>query len=69
MWRGEPCTRYNCLRHIDKLLSQYEHKINMQVVMQQETRRRGAFSPNRTAKEAFIWEMIYDNAISFYKNE
>lgn len=51
------------------LLSQYEYEIKMQIVFQQERKRRGAFSPNRTPREELIWDSIEENIISSYENE
>ena len=51
------------------LLSNYENEIRMQLLMQQEKKLRGVFSPGRTPREIFLWDMIYDNIISSYKNE
>ncbi|MBE6083786.1 MAG: DUF4180 domain-containing protein [Tissierellaceae bacterium] len=54
---------------LNTLLSQYEDEIKMQIILQQEMRRRQAFFPNRTPREGFIWDMIYQNIISSYENE
>lgn len=54
---------------LNALLLQYEYEIKMQIVLQQEMGRRGIFSPDRTSREKFIWNMIYQNIISSYENE
>ncbi len=54
---------------IDLLLSRYENEIMMKLFMEQEKIRRGIFSPDRSARERYIWEMIGDNIISSYRNE
>lgn len=54
---------------LDSLLSRYENEINIQLLMQQEKVRRGVTSPGRTEREIYLWNMIYENIISSYKNE
>lgn len=54
---------------LSALLSQYEYEIKMQILAQQEIRRRGSFSPARTPREELIWKMIHQNIISSYENE
>jgi Predicted transcriptional regulators len=49
---------------LESMLSQYENEIKMQVMMQQEKELRGTFSPDRTERETYLWEMIHDNLIS-----
>ncbi len=44
-------------------------EIKMQIILQQEMRRRQAFFPNRTPRKGFIWDMICQNIISSCKNE
>ena len=51
------------------LLAGYENEIRMQILVEQEKRRRQPFSPDRTAREVQIWNLIYDNIISSYENE
>lgn len=46
---------------LDTMLIQYESEIKMQILMQQEKKARGNFSPHRTDREEFLWDMIYDN--------
>lgn len=54
---------------LDTLLSRYENEVRVQVLLQQEKKQRGVFSPGRTPREAYIWDKVYDNIISTYKNE
>ncbi len=54
---------------LNTLLSQYEYEVKMQIVMQQEIRRRGTFTSDRTPREKLIWDMIYQNIISAYETE
>ncbi|NPV91008.1 MAG: DUF4180 domain-containing protein [Firmicutes bacterium] len=54
---------------LDDLLLRYENEIRMQILMQQEKSRRGTEAPDRTPREAYLWEMISDNIMSSYKNE
>lgn len=53
---------------LDTLLTGYENEIKMQILMQQGKKNR-EFSPGRTPKESYLWEMIYENIISSYENE
>ena len=54
---------------INTLLSKYENEVRMQILMEQEKKRRKTFSPSRTSREIQIWDFIYDNTISSYENE
>lgn len=54
---------------LSTLLSRYEYEIKMQIVLQQEIKRRGVFSPDRSAKESLLWKMIYENLIASYEQE
>jgi hypothetical protein len=54
---------------LSNLLAKYEEEIKMQILMQQERKNRGTFSPERNSREKYIWDKIYDNTISSYKNE
>lgn len=56
-------------KELDTILSNYENEIKIQILMQQEKRHRGVFSPGRTSRETYLWDMIYDNIISSYKND
>lgn len=54
---------------LDALLSSYENEIAMQLLLQQEKKARGNFSPSRTPREVQLWNSIYENMISSCKNE
>jgi len=54
---------------LNTLLSGYENEIRMQILMQQEKKRRQPFSPSRSSREVQLWNLIYDNLISSYENE
>jgi PadR family transcriptional regulator, regulatory protein AphA len=54
---------------INTLLSNYENEIRMQILMHQEKKRRETFSPNRTSREAHVWDLIYENVLSSFENE
>jgi len=54
---------------LNKLLSEYENEIRMQIILHEEKKRRKAFTPDRTRRESFLWDMIFDNIISSYQNE
>jgi PadR family transcriptional regulator, regulatory protein AphA len=54
---------------LDGLLSRYEYEVEMQLLMQQEQQRRGLYSPKRTRRETYLWDMIGKNILSSYKNE
>ncbi|MDF9407788.1 DUF4180 domain-containing protein [Pelotomaculum isophthalicicum JI] len=54
---------------LNTLLSGYENRIRMQILLEKEKQLRGSFSPARTAREIYLWDMIYENIISSYENE
>jgi DNA-binding PadR family transcriptional regulator len=54
---------------LDQLLAKYEYEVQMQLLMQQEKKRRGVQTPHRTPREIYLWEMITQNIISAYENE
>ncbi len=51
------------------VLANYEQVIRLQLVYQQEQRKRGIPSPDRSEREAFLWSKISDNLVSYYQNE
>lgn len=57
------------LDELNTLLSGYENQIRMQILLQTEKQRRGTFSPARTSRETYLWDMIQENIISSYENE
>ncbi len=56
-------------QELNELLSKYENEIVLQLIMQKEKYRRALHSPERSARESLIWEMISENIISTYNNE
>lgn len=54
---------------LNALFTKYEEEVRTQILLQQEQKLRGPFSPGRTAREIYLWDMIYDNLIDFYKRE
>ncbi len=54
---------------LDALIDGYEAEIDAQLQLHEEQRRRNAFSPRRTAREAAIWNSIHENIMDFYRNE
>jgi PadR family transcriptional regulator, regulatory protein AphA len=54
---------------LKELLSSYENELQLQLIMQYEKKRRSLYTPNRTPREALIWDMIHENIISTYQNE
>ncbi len=56
-------------QELNDLLIRYENELKTQLIMEQEKIRRALHSPNRNARESFIWEMISKNIISTYNNE
>ncbi|MBN1991534.1 MAG: PadR family transcriptional regulator [Anaerolineae bacterium] len=54
---------------LDTLLERYEHEVEMQLLMSREQKRRNQLNPARTQREAYLWEMIAENWINFYKTE
>ncbi len=54
---------------LDAMLAGYENELKAQILMQKEKQRRGLFSPARSARETYLWDMIYENIILSYENE
>ena len=54
---------------LNTLLCAYENQIKMQLILQKEKQRRGTFSPARTNREIYLWDMIHENIIQSYENE
>jgi len=54
---------------LDTLLEKYENEIHMQMLMYQEKKRRNKINPARAQRETYLWGMISDNCIAFYKHE
>jgi PadR family transcriptional regulator AphA len=54
---------------LDDLLASYEEELRVQMLMQKEQTQRQGVSPGRTPREAYLWQMIEQNAVSAYENE
>lgn len=54
---------------LNALISDYENQVRLQVIMQKEKHRRGTFSPSRTPREIYLWDMIHENIIASYESE
>ncbi|GMQ61968.1 hypothetical protein [Vallitalea maricola] len=44
-----------------QLLVKYEEKIRNTLLMEKEKKRRESYIPNRSSREKFLWEKIYEN--------
>jgi DNA-binding PadR family transcriptional regulator len=51
------------------LLGRYEEEVRTELQMIHERRERKKGSPQRTPREAFLWDMLMDNWIGFFENE
>ncbi|HEX2946554.1 MAG TPA: helix-turn-helix transcriptional regulator [Clostridia bacterium] len=56
-------------RELDDILSKYENEVKIQIMMVREKWKRRQYSPGRSKREAFLWDMIYENLISSCQNE
>ncbi len=54
---------------LDEVLTRYEKELQQQVLLLEEQQRRGTFAPDRTPREAYLWDMIHDNTVATYRNE
>lgn len=54
---------------LDSLLAQYEHEVEMQLLMCREQARRGGLNPARTPRERHIWQMIAEHPVAAYEAE
>jgi PadR family transcriptional regulator AphA len=54
---------------LDDLLASYEEELRVQMLMQKEQTQRQGVSPARTPREAYLWQMIDQNAVSTYESE
>jgi PadR family transcriptional regulator, regulatory protein AphA len=54
---------------LDALMQQYEAEVHIQVLMLHEHKKRQTHSPQRTARERYLWDEIMNNRIAFYDNE
>ena len=52
------------------LLISYENEIKTQLMMLNETKKRGLLiNPARTDREKYLWDQVTENQIGFYENE
>jgi PadR family transcriptional regulator AphA len=56
-------------KELDDLLGRYAAEIDLKLRMQQEKSSRPIVAPNRTRREAYLWEKISENLLSTYQNE
>jgi len=54
---------------LNSLIDQYDEEVSMHLLMHEEQTRRGSDAPHRTAREAYMWQMISENTTTFLKNE
>ncbi len=54
---------------IEHLLEVYEEEISMHLLIYRKLVERGQVSPARTALEAYLWQQVHANRITFYENE
>ncbi|MEK8127208.1 DUF4180 domain-containing protein [Paenibacillus filicis] len=54
---------------LDDLLSRYEQEVSLQLALEEEKKRRALFSPSRSSREAYLWEMIDENIVASYRHE
>jgi PadR family transcriptional regulator AphA len=54
---------------LDHLLAAYAEELRMALLMQQEKDRRTTKKPDRTPREAILWQTITDNIVAGYETE
>lgn len=54
---------------LDALLAAYEEEVQVKLLMVREQHQRSGDLPNRTPREAYLWNMITENLLSFYENQ
>lgn len=54
---------------LQEFLSKYEEEIRLELLMEKEKKRRGSYIPDRTSREKFLWDKIYENIFSSLQNE
>ena len=54
---------------LDDLLQRYEKVVEIELLMQKEKLQRGLEVPERNEREAYIWQMLFENIVSTYVNE
>lgn len=57
------------LEQIDKLLADYEEQLSIQIIMNDEKKRRKRHYPETSEKGNLMWEMLCDNIIMSYQTE
>ena len=56
-------------KELEALLAEYQAEVHTRLLMAREQARRKEVHPGRTAREAYLWEMIQDNWVAFYQSE
>lgn len=56
-------------RALDDLLARYAAEVELQLAMLRKNRARRANPQPRSAREAFVWDMIWENQIGYYEGE
>lgn len=56
-------------KELIELLLSYKEKINNMLIIESEKKRRGNHIPNRSKRENFLWDKIYENVFSSLSNE
>lgn len=54
---------------LDELIGRYENAVEHQLAMCREKIRRGEGSPDRTARERYLWRMAHENRLRGWKAE
>ena len=56
-------------QELNELLSKYENELKVQLLMEQEKRKRAVHVPDRSPRETLLWEMISKNLAAGYRME
>ncbi len=54
---------------IEKIVLEYQHKLNTHLIMQKKKQQQMPSTPDCTRQKRFIEDMILDNVLSFYQSE
>jgi DNA-binding PadR family transcriptional regulator len=54
---------------LHELLTKYEDEVKMQLILEEEKKKRRINLPDRTNREILLWDMISENLLSSYINE
>jgi DNA-binding PadR family transcriptional regulator len=54
---------------LDVLLAAYEDELRVKLLMLHEQNKRDRATPHRTPREAYLWDMITQNILSFYEHQ